>query len=127
MDRSERESTEVVVKDTEVAVKETEAMEGSVENLWVIELKNPIRFEGQTYNKIDLNGLHEIKAADMIAINRRMSRNGNIDQTQEVTLEYALNMANLVTGLPLEFFDQLPPNVAMAVRGRVINFLFRQG
>lgn len=111
----------------EVVEEETEVMKGDVENFWVIELKEPIRFEGKTYDKIDLTGLHEVKAADMIMINRRMSRNGNIDQTQEVTLEYALNMANLVTGLPLEFFDQIPPYAAMAVRGRIINFLFSRG
>lgn len=120
MDKIEREQDEVVEEGTEV-------MKGDVENFWVIGLKEPIRFEGQTYDKIDLTGLHEIKAADMVTINRRMSRSGNIDQTPELTLEYALNMANMVTGLPLEFFDQLPPYAAMAVRGRVINFLFTQG
>ena len=90
----------------------------------IIELKSPVCFEGKTYEKIDLTGLRDIKAADMVEINRRLSRNGNVDSTQEVTLEYALNLANTATGLPLEFFNQLPPYAAMAVRKCVVGFLY---
>lgn len=100
---------------------------GVADDELVVSLKKPIRFEGDVYEKIDLSGLHDIKAADMIAINRRMTRSGNVDATQELTLEYALNMANAATGLPLEFFEQLPPYAALAIRGRVTGFLFSQG
>ena len=118
MDKMEKKQTDMEV------VQEKAVVSGEVENFWVIPLKTQIRFEGETYDKIDLTGLHDIKAADMVAINRRMSRSGNVDATQELTLEYALNMANIATGLPLEFFDQLPPYAAMAVKGRVTSFLF---
>lgn len=91
-----------------------------------VSLRTPIRFEGELYEKIDLSGLHDIKAADMVAINRRLARSGNVDAMQELTLEYAMNMANIVTGLPLEFFEQLPPYAALALRGCVAGFLFRQ-
>lgn len=117
MDKLDREQDEVVEEGTEV-------MEGDIEDFWVIELKKPIKFERKTHDKIDLKRIHEITAGDMIEINRRMAQNGAIYQTPELTLEYALNMANIVTNLPLEFFDKLPPYAAMAVRGRVINFLF---
>lgn len=94
------------------------------ENDLIITLKNPIMFEGQQYDKIDLTGLNDIKAKDMIDINRRMAKAGNTDSTQELTLEYAINMANIATGLPLEFFEMLPPRVAVAIKGRVVGFLF---
>lgn len=128
MDKMEKEKEDVAVVEKEdvAVVEKAEVMGGEVEDFWVIPLKTPVRFEGETYDRIDLTGLHEIKTADMVAINRRMTRSGNVDATQEFTLEYALNMANLATGLPLEFFDQLPPYAAMAIRGRVTNFLFRQ-
>lgn len=120
MDKMEKEQADMAV------VEKAEVMGGEVEDFWIIPLKKPVRFEGETYDRIDLTGLNEIKAADMVAINRRMTRSGNVDATQELTLEYAMNMANLATGLPLEFFDQLPPYAAMAIRGRVTSFLFRQ-
>ena len=105
----------------------TEVVKGEAEKFLVIALKTPVRFEGKNYDRIDLTRLQDITAADMIAVNRRMSRSGNVDITPELTLEYALNIANVVTGLPLEFFDQLPPYAAMAIKGRVTNFLYRQG
>lgn len=118
MDKMEKEQGEVV------AVEEQTALSGTVENYWIVKLKKPFTFEGNVYNEIDLTGLENIKAADMIAISRRMARNGNIAVTPEVTLEYALNMANLAAGLPLEFFDQLPPYAAIAVKERVVSFLY---
>ncbi len=93
----------------------------------VIKLRKPITFEGEQYEKIDLTKLDEVKAADMVAINRRLVRSGNIDSSQELSLEYALNMAHIATGLPLEFFDQLPPYAAIAVKRKVVDFLFGQG
>lgn len=96
------------------------------DNDMVIILKKPVNFEGELYEKIDMTGLHDLKAADMVAVNRRLYRNGNAAVTQEVTLEYALNVANIVTGLPLEFFDQIPPQAALEIRGKVISFLFGQ-
>lgn len=121
MDKMEKEQGEIVT------VEEKKILSGGVEDFWVIRLKKPVKFEGETYDRIDLTGLHDIKAADMVEINRRMTRSGNVDSSPELSLEYALNMANLATGLPLEFFDQLPPYAAMAIKGRVTSFLFGQG
>lgn len=118
MDKMEKEQGEVV------EVEEQEVLNGTVEDYWIVKLKKPFTFEGNVYNEIDLTGLENIKAADMVAINRRMARSGNIAVTPELTLEYALNMANLAAGLPLEFFDQLPPYAAMAVKERVVSFLY---
>lgn len=93
------EKTEVV----DAAAEKAEVLRGKVEDYRIIKLKNPIKFEEKNYTQIDLRNLDDITAADMVAINRRMTRNGNVDVSPELTLEYALNMANLVTGLPLEF------------------------
>ncbi len=90
---------------------------------FIISLRNPIDYEGERHDRIDLSGLHEIKAADMITVNRRLTRSGNIDSSQEISLEYALHMAHIATGMPFEFFEQLPPYAALAVKGRVISFL----
>lgn len=118
MDKMEKEQREVVV------VEDSTVLSGTVENYWAIKLKNPITFEGTAYSEINLTGLENIKAADMVRINRQMTRNGSIAVTPELTLEYALNMANIATGLPLEFFDQLPPYAAIAVKERVVSFLY---
>lgn len=100
------------------------AMEKEGKDLYVISLKKPITFEGKTYDSIDLTGLENIRAADMIAINRRLARMGS--DVQENSMEYALYMAAEASSLPIEFFEQLKCSVAMKVKTCVILFLFRQ-
>lgn len=103
-----------------------EKMKEEGKDLYIIKLKNPVKFEGKTYDRIDLSGLEDIRAADMIAINKRLSGMGN-DTFQENTLEYALYLAAEAASLPVEFFMQLKGNVAMRVKSCVMLFLFRQG
>lgn len=100
------------------------AMEKEGKDLYVIPLKKPITFEGKTYDSIDLTGLENIRAADMIAINRRLARMGI--EVQENSMEYALYMAAEASSLPIEFFEQLKCSVAMKVKTCVMLFLFRQ-
>ena len=91
-----------------------------------VTLRKPVSFEGKQYEKIDLSGMEEITAADMIAVNRMLNRKGNVDFLQEMTLEYALNLAARATGMPIEFFENLPPYAAMQVKSRVTGFLYGQ-
>lgn len=118
MDKMEKEQGKIV------EVEEQTVLSGTVEDYWIVKLKEPFTFEGNIYKEIDLKGLDDIKTGDMVDINRRMARNGSFYVTPEITLEYALNIANLATGLPLEFFDQLPPYTAIALKERVASFLY---
>lgn len=91
----------------------------------LIKLKKPYTFERVEYKEIDLRGLRELTAADMIAINKRMKRtSGGIDVMPEVTLEYATEIAARGASLPIEFFTNLPASESMAVKNAVLGFLF---
>ena len=96
------------------------------DGLYRVTLKKPYIFEGKSYSAIDLIGLEDIKAADMIEVTRLLYRKGNVDFLQEMTLEYALNLAAKATGKPIEFFEMLPPYAAMQIKNRVTGFLYRQ-
>ena len=103
-------------------------MEDSVEDgIYIVRLNPPIIYEKKTYDRIDLTGLDNIRAADMIAVSRKLNRSGNVDFMQETSLEYAINIAHRATGLPLEFFDQLRPAAALRVKNAVTAFLYGQG
>ena len=100
------------MENTEVILSENNDIEdGSL----MITLKKPINFEGTQYTKIDLSGLENITATDMVEVNRLLNRRGNVDFLQEMTLEYALNLAARASGLPVEFLMQLSPWAAMQV------------
>lgn len=105
---------------------EKDAAENVEDGAFLVTLAHELHFEGKDYTKIDLHGLENLTARDMIEVNKRLNRAGNVDFIQEMTLEYALNIAQIATGLPLEFFLELPPYAAMAVKNRVTGFLYRQ-
>lgn len=105
----------------ETAADEDEEDEDSL----VIKFKKPYKFEGKEYTEIDLSGLEDLSASDMIAVNKIMNRsNPGIDVMPEVSLEYACNLAAKATKQPIEFFTNLPPKQAMKVKNRVMGFLF---
>lgn len=92
----------------------------------IIKFRQPYRFEGKEYYEVDLSGMEDLTAADMIAVNRIMSRTsaGIVEVMPEVSLEYACHIAARAAKLPVEFFNQLPPREAMKVKNRVTSFLF---
>lgn len=103
-----------------------EAVKAKGENPYIIPLKTPVKFEGKQYDCIDLTGLEDLRATDLIAINRRLSVMGTGEAFAENSLEYTLHLAAAATALPIEFFEQLKINTAMRVKSRVLLFLFRQ-
>lgn len=91
----------------------------------VITLKKPYKFEGREYTEIDLSGMEDLTAADMIAVNKYMDRTAaGIQVMPEVSLEYACVLASKATKQPVEFFTGLPPKQAVKVKNRVMGFLF---
>lgn len=110
------------MKEMESAADEAEKTED--ESL-VINLKKPYKFEKKEYMEIDLTGLEDLQASDMIAVNKRMQRTSQgIDVMPEVSLEYACELAAKGAKLPVEFFMNLPPKEAIKVKNRVMGFLF---
>lgn len=120
----EREQDKIVsITETEVETKVEDSVDDDESP--IVKFKKPYVFEKVEYKEIDLSGLDELTAADMIAVNRLMNRTSpGIDVMPEVSLEYALNIASKATKLPIEFFLGLPPKYATAVKSRVMGFLF---
>lgn len=107
-------------KETEMEQK-TERREG---NPYLVIFKKPFVFEGDTYESVDLSGLEEISARDMIAVNKTIERGGTVNMLPEMSLEYACLISARVTGKPVEFFQALPPKEALKIKNRVTNFLY---
>lgn len=91
----------------------------------IITLKNPYTFEGKEYTEIDLTGMEDMTAGDMIRVEKLYSRaNSGLNVMPEVSEEYALFFAASVTKLPIEFFYGLPAKTMMRIKNRVMGFLF---
>ncbi len=101
-----------------------DTVEDDDDNL-IIKFKKPYKFEGKEYTELDLSALENVTGADMIKINKRLSRAGEaFTAVPELTLEYALNLAADLTQRPVEFYTGLPGRYAMQVKNRVSAFLF---
>lgn len=101
----------------------TEAEANEKESL-VIKFAKPYRFEGKEYTEIDLEALADLTGADLIAVDKLMSRDGiSIEVMPEVKINYACNLAAKALKLPVEFFEGLPAKEAIKVKNRVMGFL----
>lgn len=106
------------------AAPEADAPATDEANNYYIKFKKPYKWEDQTYDGVDLSGLEDLTARDMIASQRIMERSGSINVLPEMSLEYACIFASKASGLPVEFFQELPPREATKVKNRVTNFLY---
>ena len=94
------------------------------ENKYLIKFRKPFIFEDETYKEIDLSGLEDLSAKDMIQAQRTMERSGSINVLPEMSLEYACIFASKATKIPVEFFRALPPKEAIKVKNKVTNFFY---
>lgn len=112
-------------KADEVAMKVQGEKEQEIkDNPYLITFKKPFVFEGVSYNDVDLSGLEDLSAADMIAVNKIIERGGTVNVLPEMSLEYACLISHRASGKPVEFFKALPPKEALKVKNRVTNFLY---
>ena len=114
--------------DTELKPVETQA-ESSADTEepdggYYITFKKPFVWEDETYTGVDLSGLEDLSARDMISTQRMMERSGSINVLPEMSLEYACIFASKASGLPQEFFQSLPPREAIKVKNRVTSFFY---
>lgn len=90
----------------------------------LVPLSGTYHFEGEDIDVMDLRRLRDVTAADMIKVSRMMSMTGNVESNEEVSLEYACNLAGSVTGRPVEFYKSLKAPDAIKLKNRVTGFLF---
>lgn len=125
----EKRDFEVTGKEQELKVQELStakaaAQEPEEENKYLIKFRKPFVWEDNTYTEIDMSGLEDLSAKDMIAAQRTMEKSGSINVLPEMSLEYACIFASKATKMPVEFFQALPPKEAIKVKNKVTNFFY---
>lgn len=92
-----------------------------------VTFSKPYTFEGKTYTGIDLGGLENLTAQDMVDAEKFLTRSGIISPIPELTVEYVCFVANRATGQPVEFFKGLPPRDVVRVKNKVTGFFYGEG
>jgi len=105
----------------------TEIVEGTIdEESMVVKFNVPCTFENETHEELDMKGLHGIKAKDMISAQKQLDRSGYVGIMPEMSMQYAMIIASKATGLPIEFFEELPPREAIKIKNKIISFFYGQ-
>lgn len=89
-----------------------------------VKFRNPFSFEDDTYNGIDLSGMENLTSRDLVEIEKRFYRTGVTSFNPENTATYARIVAQRSTGMPIEFFEQLPLRDMLAVKKAVVSFFY---
>ena len=94
------------------------------ENDLVVKFTRAYNFEGETISEVDLSGMDDLSANDMIKANKVLNASGNATVLPEMALEYTLVIASYATKRPVEFFKALRPKDAIKIKNRVTSFFF---
>lgn len=89
-----------------------------------VKFSKPYIFEDDTYDGLDMSCLENLTTRDLADIEKKFYRQGITSMTPENTVTYAKIVAQKATGLPIEFFEQLPLREMMKIKSRVVNFFY---
>ena len=92
----------------------------------LIRLSKEYEFEGEKISEIDFSGLEEVNAKAMMRANKTLFRTngGDVGLVPELSLSYALIIAEECTQYPIAFYERLNPRDAMKVRTTIVGFMF---
>ena len=99
--------------------------EGADDEL-IIKFRKPFNFEGETFQELDLHGLEDLRGRDLTAIEKAFNKTGVSSFVPESTTTYAKIVATKVTGLPAEFFEDLPVGEIEKIKNAVVGFFYKE-
>ena len=100
-----------------------EIEEGKNEDL-VVKFTRAYNFDGELIKEVDLSGMDDLSANDMIKANKILNASGGASVVPEMALEYTLVIASFASKKPVEFFKALRPKDAIKIKNRVTSFFF---
>lgn len=93
-------------------------VEAATEN-HVMQLEEPYHFKGQTYTKVDLNGIADLNSMNESEAENRLARAGFMVTETSFNYLFACILASMATGLPEEFFTGLPLREVLKLKNAV--------
>lgn len=98
--------------------------DAAAENEYILHFAKPYHFEDETFTEVDLSEIENIKAQDMISVQKIINRSGDVSALPEMSIQYACYIASRITDKPVEFFTGLPAREAIKLKNIVTGFIF---
>ena len=99
--------------------------EGAEDEL-IIKYRKPFEFEGETFTELELHGMEDLRGRDLTAIEKAFNKTGVSSFVPESTTTYAKIVATKVTGLPAEYFEDLPVGEIEKIKNAVVGFFYKE-
>jgi hypothetical protein len=94
----------------------------------ILKLKKPFTFEGNVHTSIDLSVMEDWSCDDVVKVTKKFNKMTDANMNPmgavvpESNLEYLQFVGAEATGLPLDFFKQLPARETGPLRSMIIGF-----
>ena len=92
------------------------------EDKLIVKFRKPYKFEDDTFTELDLE---DLTGRTLTAIEKAFNKTGVSSFVPESTTTYAKIVATKVTGLPAEFFEDLPAAEIQKIKNAVVGFLYK--
>jgi hypothetical protein len=89
-----------------------------------VKFKKPYVWECDTYEGIDLSGLENLSSQDLMDIEKKYYKLGVASFNPEQTAAYAKVTAQKASGMPIEFFEQLPLKEMLRIKNKIVSFFY---
>ncbi|NDO20192.1 hypothetical protein FMM68_11095 [Lachnospiraceae bacterium MD329] len=93
----------------------------------IIKLSRTYRLDGEEIDTIDLSKIEEMNAITMQEADHIYRKITKTPATMpETTYDYAIAVAHILTGYPIEFFRKIGGNDLTKIKLRIVNFLYSE-
>jgi hypothetical protein len=87
-------------------------------------LSQPFKYNGKEVTGIDLSGLLDLTAHDMVEIDAEMQKRGFSGHRIEMSRQYAMLLAAKINHMPYDFCDRMSARDSIRLKDAITVFLF---
>ena len=90
----------------------------------VVKFTRSYSFEGKSYSEVDLAGMDDLTAKDMIEAEKYLFKTGTVSALPDQAVGYVCFIASRISDQPIEFFMGLSPRDMNRVKNKVTGFFY---
>lgn len=95
-----------------------------IEEMMTFKLNQSFKYDGKEITELDLSGLLDLNARDLVDIDREMTRRGFTGARTELTRQYAMLVAARCVKKPWDFCDRMSARDSIRLKEYVVTFFY---
>lgn len=104
--------------------EEVKDEEQKLKDMMTFKLNDPFKYDGEEITEINLSGILELTARDLVDIDREMLMKGFSGSRLEMTRQYAMLVAAKCNHKPYDFCDRMGARDSIRLKEYVVTFFY---